>query len=770
MTRIRDNAHRNDIPRDLKLDIKHNLQNKLHRCAGPEDLVTAERIWAQVQHGDYSHGFKEALGIFMVELREFFNAAGLEDRLSELRGRGELDGPAVAAIDRFLDAKRGHDTFSKLDALVAMRREFQRLAAAAPHGEGRQRLRLTDHAVEQFAFVLLAELAQGAEAQAESGLDWGFAMAAAKWALEVGEVSGSVDVPEARALIAEARWMLADPARDLQVNKAWLDRAMRLCTAFSDAMQALFLAHVGAIGRALHVDDHAAAVFVEAEVRASVVFQLSRIIAAATKAAKRALNSPPWTALQPGTAQGKLVAFPSLAALIDAPPQVAAGERLIALLDHAEGDEDIPPTVAGIVLGDELPLLSHLGVRARQQGVVFACSDGAAPYAEAKGAAAALLGQTVSLDVKTSGQVQLAKAESRTGEKVSVKAREAQAALDIGSIDTSAVKVLECSAAKEKTCGAKAAAAGEIAAITNKNNDFKAPPGCALPFGIQVAAAASSKAEYMKLADAFDAAATDGQEAETRASEIRSLIAAQWKVPPGVVAEVQRVFAKGARVMVRSSANCEDLQAISGAGLYDSISNVCADSAEALSVAINRVWQSLWTKRAALSRRAAKMKHSAAAMGVLVQEMVPADLSFIAFSCNPLTRDTAQVYVEMCVGMGETLASAAQPGTPYRFTFDKASDEVSVSALASFSNALVPAASDATGAELDAKPIDYSTVAVHGDGHARAKIVKRIAAAAIALEKARGSPQDVEGVVVQGAGGEHTVHIVQARPMVLASK
>ena len=124
----------------------------------------------------------------------------------------------------------------------------------------------------------------------------------------------------------------------------------------------------------------------------------------------------------------------------------------------------------------------------------------------------------------------------------------------------------------------------------------------------------------------------------------------------------------------------------------------------------------------------------------------------------------------MCVGMGETLASAAQPGTPYRFTFDKASDEVSVSALASFSNALVPAASDATGAELDAKPIDYSTVAVHGDGHARAKIVKRIAAAAIALEKARGSPQDVEGVVVQGAGGEHTVHIVQARPMVLASK
>ena len=35
---------------------------------------------------------------------------------------------------------------------------------------------------------------------------------------------------------------------------------MRLCTAFSDAMQELFLGHVMAIGRGLHVDDHAAKV------------------------------------------------------------------------------------------------------------------------------------------------------------------------------------------------------------------------------------------------------------------------------------------------------------------------------------------------------------------------------------------------------------------------------------------------------------------------------------------------------------------------------
>ena len=48
LTRIRDIAHRNDIPSELKQEIKHRLQNKLHRCAGPEDLLTAEEILGRI--------------------------------------------------------------------------------------------------------------------------------------------------------------------------------------------------------------------------------------------------------------------------------------------------------------------------------------------------------------------------------------------------------------------------------------------------------------------------------------------------------------------------------------------------------------------------------------------------------------------------------------------------------------------------------------------------------------------------------------------------
>lgn len=106
LTRIRDIAHRNDIPHDLKVifpkllevwniivvhvnsgkmfyvffifqtQIKHTIQNKLHRNAGPEDLVATEAMLAKITKnpGEYSETFVEQFKIFHRELKDFFNA------------------------------------------------------------------------------------------------------------------------------------------------------------------------------------------------------------------------------------------------------------------------------------------------------------------------------------------------------------------------------------------------------------------------------------------------------------------------------------------------------------------------------------------------------------------------------------------------------------------------------------------------------------------------------------------------------------------------
>jgi hypothetical protein len=51
--------------------------------------------------------------------------------------------------------------------------------------------------------------------------------------------------------------------------------------------------------------------------------------------------------------------------------------------------------------------------------------------------------------------------------------------------------------------------------------------------------------------------------------------------------------------------------------------------------------------------------------------MIDSVFSFIIHSTNPMTDDSNQVYIELAVGQGETLASANQTGTPYRLIYDK---------------------------------------------------------------------------------------------------
>lgn len=60
------------------------------------------------------------------------------------------------------------------------------------------------------------------------------------------------------------------------------------------------------------------------------------------------------------------------------------------------------------------------------------------------------------------------------------------------------------------------------------------------------------------------------------------------------------------------------------------------------------------------------------------------------------------------------------------------------------------------------EPIDYSTDQIVTDEGFRSGVMRRIAEAGLAVEKALGSPQDIEGVVTPR--GE--IFIVQTRPQV----
>jgi phosphoglucan,water dikinase len=324
-------------------------------------------------------------------------------------------------------------------------------------------------------------------------------------------------------------------------------------------------------------------------------------------------------------------------------------------------------------------------------------------------------------------------------------------------------------AAVVETCGAKAAACGRLeriaaAAAAASSTPagaaaFRTPAGCVLPFGSMraVAEAAGRLAQLDELLAAAEGAPVAALEA--LCGELRALVGG-LPVPAPLLAAVGAAFPAGARLVARSSANVEDLEGMSAAGLYDSLPNVPAGEPAALGAALAGVWASLYTRRAVLSRRAAGAGQRGADMAVLLQAMLEPEASFVLHSRSPYEPEAPDIAVaELAPGMGETLAAGVR-GAPWRLRMDKSSGAVATLAFANFSQAYV-VSRPSPGAPADVRrvTVDYSRQELSCSAEARAALGARLAAVAAHLEADFGSAQDVEGCCV---GRE--VYVVQSRP------
>jgi len=390
LTRIRDIAHRNDIPSDLKAEIKHTLQNKLHRNAGPEDLVAAELMLARVTApgANLNGAFVDEFRVFVAELRDFFNAASLTDTLGGLRA--SLDDPGAADLERFLAAKAkldgagaGADANTLMEVLHALTSVRSTLVAGLRSGlrndasDGsmamRQRWRLAEVRCEDYFFVLLSrflnglEAAGGAEHIAGGGSErWALPLGAAVLSLRHTLLSGW-EQAECLALDQElAAWQSAGRLTEAEGAarlRASLERLQRLTQGYADALLTLYAGPAEALGRALGVAEHAARVFTESEVRASIMLQAARLCALLVPACRRVMGASAWDAVVAGTARGKLLALERIT------PEALASirEDVVLLVAAAEGDEEVAwegRHVRGVILCHELPHLSHLGASA----------------------------------------------------------------------------------------------------------------------------------------------------------------------------------------------------------------------------------------------------------------------------------------------------------------------------------------------------------------------------------------------------------------------
>jgi pyruvate,water dikinase len=216
----------------------------------------------------------------------------------------------------------------------------------------------------------------------------------------------------------------------------------------------------------------------------------------------------------------------------------------------------------------------------------------------------------------------------------------------------------------------------------------------------------------------------------------------------------------GKRYAVRSSALDEDSAGYSFAGQYETALGL--SSVHDIIAAIGACVHSAESARIAAYRRAASVQESthesAPAVGVLIQEMVPADRAGVAFSINPLT-GANEIVIDASFGLGDLLVSGQI--TPDEFIIDTSRRDTSwqdtswrVSKLTVGSKRLM---SVLTHQGIIRTPVPESLQAIPSlsDGQ-----LNEIIAAARACESVLGYPVDLEWAV-----NGNMLFILQARPV-----
>src|SRR5215212_11032695 len=120
-------------------------------------------------------------------------------------------------------------------------------------------------------------------------------------------------------------------------------------------------------------------------------------------------------------------------------------------------------------------------------------------------------------------------------------------------------------------------------------------------------------------------------------------------------------------VAVRSSATAEDLPGASFAGQQETYLNVRGE--KELKEAVKRCWASLWTARAIGYRERQGFRQDRVAVAVIVQQLVPAEVSGILFTANPVTGARDDIVVNAAFGLGEAVVGGRT--TPDNFTLDR---------------------------------------------------------------------------------------------------
>jgi phosphoenolpyruvate synthase/pyruvate phosphate dikinase len=221
------------------------------------------------------------------------------------------------------------------------------------------------------------------------------------------------------------------------------------------------------------------------------------------------------------------------------------------------------------------------------------------------------------------------------------------------------------------------------------------------------------------------------------------------EISPELEEEIFKYFdALGvARVAVRSSAIAEDSQDASWAGQFESYLNV---DCEHIVESIKKCWQSASSEVVESYAKSRSTSKERLAIAVVVQKMVDSDISGVAFSVNPVTKNNDEIMVEAIYGLGELLVQGMI--TPDNFVISKTDFDVLEKNIKT--KPVMLTYQDSQNVEIPV-PDEKQNQSCLTDSQ-----LVELAGLIVKIEQFYGKPQDVEWAIENGS-----FYIVQSRPI-----
>uniref|UniRef100_A0A7S1X676 Pyruvate phosphate dikinase AMP/ATP-binding domain-containing protein n=1 Tax=Tetraselmis chuii TaxID=63592 RepID=A0A7S1X676_9CHLO len=543
------------------------------------------------------------------------------------------------------------------------------------------------------------------------------------------------------------------PGREEALQAAAVVDRIRICLAnISDAVSARIEPISSGLGHAFGVEEWAIELFAEEVVRGGPAFAVSQVLGNIEAGLRSAAELSAWQVISPGGAVGRLRVEHDLYAIQDEVYE----EPTVLLIDRVTGEEEIPEGAVAVLTPDAPDVLSHVSVRARNMGVLFATCHDDAPLKELR----ELKGRVIDVKTTAAGDVAWEEAleDALAGDDGADEEHDSPNKLKIDVPKWVGKYAVGMDAFETGVVGAKSK---NIANLRGKLPSWIAlPASVTIPFG------------------SFETALEEPTCAEVRAE----LEAEVKRIPENPAESLRRCREIIMGMTVPEPLKAELSKEMSAAGMKWPEG---VERWEEAFAAMKGVWASKFNERAYYSMRKAGLPFMDLRMAVLVMRVVPAQYAFVIHTVNPATRDEDEIYCELVKGLGETLVSGQFPGKGMSFAASKRDlDNPRVLAYPSKSAAMfVPDSlifrSDSNGEDLEGyagaglydsitmdpcvtERVDYTSDPLIADESFRRHILSQICKVGLAIEEALGSPQDVEGVV----DPEGNITVVQTRPQV----